>query len=164
MISKRLLRLLLVTLILSLVLVACGGTTSEPASEAPAEEAPARLRAGRVIQVRDRAHAVLVGDGGALVDVELADVESVVLRCDLFENWCDDPARATPFRPVIHQNGVIALQYLLFKTVIGDVYYTDTFGACRSGCSRTHKGNDIMSSGRYKALLQKQPLFAASYL
>jgi putative cell wall-binding protein len=37
------------------------------------------------------------------------------------------------------------------------VYYTDTFGACRSGCSRTHKGNDIMSSGRYKG----RPVVAA---
>ncbi len=40
MISERLLRVLLVTLLLSLVLVACGGTGTAPAAEAPAE-APA---------------------------------------------------------------------------------------------------------------------------
>ena len=39
MISERLLKLLLVTLILSLALAACGGDTAAPAAEAPAEEA-----------------------------------------------------------------------------------------------------------------------------
>lgn len=30
--------------------------------------------------------------------------------------------------------------------VVGEVHYTDTFGACRSGCSRHHEGNDLMSA------------------
>ncbi len=35
--------------------------------------------------------------------------------------------------------------YDMIFPVIGDVYYTDTFGACRSGCSRTHEGIDLMA-------------------
>jgi hypothetical protein len=31
----------------------------------------------------------------------------------------------------------------MYFPVIGDVKYSDTFGACRSGCSRTHEGVDI---------------------
>jgi len=30
--------------------------------------------------------------------------------------------------------------------VVGKVNYTDTFGACRSGCTRTHKGVDIFGT------------------
>lgn len=35
----------------------------------------------------------------------------------------------------------------LIFPVVGDHYYSDTFGACRSGCSRTHEGVDIMTYG-----------------
>ncbi len=30
--------------------------------------------------------------------------------------------------------------------VVGTVRYSDTFGACRSGCSRTHEGEDLMAA------------------
>ena len=36
--------------------------------------------------------------------------------------------------------------YDMIFPIIGDVYYTDTFGACRgSGCSRSHEGIDLMA-------------------
>lgn len=35
--------------------------------------------------------------------------------------------------------------------IIGDVYYSDTFWACRDGCSRYHQATDIMTYG-YKGL------------
>lgn len=38
--------------------------------------------------------------------------------------------------------------YPLTFPIVGDVYYSDTFGACRgTGCSRTHLGNDLMTYG-----------------
>ena len=38
--------------------------------------------------------------------------------------------------------------YPITFPIVGTVYYSDTFGACRgSGCSRTHLGNDIMAYG-----------------
>lgn len=37
--------------------------------------------------------------------------------------------------------------YPLVFPIVGDVYYSDTFGACRSGCSRRHLGNDLMTYG-----------------
>ena len=40
-------------------------------------------------------------------------------------------------------NGV----YPMMFPVQGPHYYTDTFGACRSGCSRPHEGQDIMTYG-----------------
>ncbi len=30
--------------------------------------------------------------------------------------------------------------------VIGTVHWTDTFGACRAGCSRLHEGQDLMGT------------------
>jgi putative cell wall-binding protein len=41
--------------------------------------------------------------------------------------------------------------YPIVFPVVGDVYYTDTFGACRAGCSRPHLGNDLMTYG-YKGV------------
>ncbi len=46
--------------------------------------------------------------------------------------------------------------YPLVFPVVGSVYFTDTFGACRSGCSRTHLGNDLMTYG-----LKGVPIVAA---
>jgi len=37
--------------------------------------------------------------------------------------------------------------YPLTFPVVGDTYYSDTFGACRDGCTRTHEGIDIMGYG-----------------
>lgn len=46
--------------------------------------------------------------------------------------------------------------YPLVFPVVGNVYFTDTFGACRSGCTRTHLGNDLMTYG-----LKGVPIVAA---
>ncbi len=37
--------------------------------------------------------------------------------------------------------------YPITFPVVGDTYYSDTFGACRDGCSRRHTGIDIMGYG-----------------
>jgi len=37
--------------------------------------------------------------------------------------------------------------YPLVFPIVGRVYYSDTFGACRDGCSRSHIGNDLMTYG-----------------
>ncbi|MEA3510408.1 MAG: cell wall-binding repeat-containing protein [Actinomycetota bacterium] len=37
--------------------------------------------------------------------------------------------------------------YPITFPVVGDTYYSDTFGACRDGCSRRHTGIDIMTYG-----------------
>ncbi|MCL1597773.1 MAG: M23 family metallopeptidase, partial [Actinomycetia bacterium] len=37
--------------------------------------------------------------------------------------------------------------YPLVFPIVGDTYYSDTFGACRDGCSRTHEGIDILTYG-----------------
>ena len=34
--------------------------------------------------------------------------------------------------------------YPITFPIVGDTYYSDTFGACRDGCKRTHEGIDIM--------------------
>jgi putative cell wall-binding protein len=41
----------------------------------------------------------------------------------------------------------IDVVYPITFPVIGDTYYSDTFGACRDGCTRTHEGIDIMGYG-----------------
>ena len=69
-------------------------------------------------------------------------------------------ARATPVDVEVYPPGFTpqaTVVYPITFPIIGDVYYSDTFGACRDGCSRSHEGNDIMSSGRYKG----RPVVAA---
>jgi putative cell wall-binding protein len=54
------------------------------------------------------------------------------------------PARAADAEAPIE---LMAETYPLTFPIVGAAYYTDTFGACRSGCSRTHEGIDIMVYG-----------------
>ncbi len=46
--------------------------------------------------------------------------------------------------PAPAENGI----YPIIFPVIGDNYYSDTWGACRDGCSRGHIGVDIMTYGK----------------
>jgi putative cell wall-binding protein len=41
----------------------------------------------------------------------------------------------------------VDIVYPITFPVVGDTYYSDTFGACRDGCARTHEGIDIMGYG-----------------
>ncbi len=45
--------------------------------------------------------------------------------------------------------------YEMFFPVIGSVTYSDSFGDCRSGCTRTHEGNDLMG-------VKMQPVIAVA--
>lgn len=57
-------------------------------------------------------------------------------------------------RAAVAPDAHTAVRDIVFP-VIGDVRYTDTFGACRSGCSRSHQGQDLMGE-------KLMPLLAAN--
>src|SRR5207248_6071177 len=70
---------------------------------------------------RDRADAEPAGGDRVGVDVELGDAHlGALLVRDLLEDRRDHPARATPGRPEINENGRVGLQDLCLERLVTD--------------------------------------------
>ncbi len=59
---------------------------------------------------------------------------------------------ATPVSASVAPDDQTAVRAITFPVDGGERRYSDTFGACRSGCSRSHEGTDIMAPKLTKLL------------
>src|SRR5689334_10299052 len=90
-------------------------------------------------QSRDRHHLVARGRVLVVVDVELDDAKVVVFVGDLLEARRDHAARAAPRRPEVDEHGLVVLQNLGLKVVVG--YFGDRSG--HSGLLRVALQNEV---------------------
>lgn len=114
-------------------------------------------------QGRDSTNRVFAGGIGVVVDVHLTHLElTVVGGGDLLNHRGQRFAGSAPFRPEVHQGGLIGLQYLRLKITIGELkdslthYQLPT--AASGFCTRRAWCN--MAFGREKATVS-EPLFIA---
>ena len=86
------------------------------------------------------------GPGGALTDApDLRGISPPCATATPFAAACSPSRSRSPLSPLAAARRVAAavVKPIVFP-VDGAVTYTDTFGACRDGCSRRHEGQDLM--------------------